>query len=114
MECAVTGRVRWPGTGEIQTDEGHKVWFIAEKTRREKGVAFMVHNNTVPFVMECRPVTSRLFSIHIAAVPKNIIIIQAYAPTSSYSEEDIDSFYEELEAIITITPKSDILMIQGD
>jgi len=64
--------------------------------------------------MECRPVTSRLISIRIAAVPKNITIIQAYAPTSSYSEDDIDSFYEELEAIITITPKSDILIIQGD
>jgi len=114
--------VRWPGTGEIQTDEGHKVWFMGEDTRKEKGVAFIVHKDTVLFVMECRPVTSRLISIRIAAVPKNITIIQAYAPTSSqayastssYSEEDIDSFYEELKAIITITPKSDILIIQGD
>jgi len=44
--------VRWPGTGEIQTDEGHKVWFMSEETRRVKGVALMVHKDTVPSVME--------------------------------------------------------------
>ena len=40
------GEVRWPGVGDIFTDEGHKVWYIGEERKKEKGVAFLVHKNT--------------------------------------------------------------------
>ena len=41
-------------------------------------------------------------------------IIQIYAPTSDYDDEDIDIFYEEIEKTMTETNKKDILIIQGD
>ena len=41
-------------------------------------------------------------------------IIQIYAPTSDYDDEDIEIFYEEIEKTMTDTNKKDILIIQGD
>ena len=64
--------------------------------------------------MECRTISSRIMSIRVPAAPKNMTIIQVYAPTTSHTDEEIEEFYKELEAVITQTPNSDIITIQGD
>jgi len=64
--------------------------------------------------MECRPISSRLICIRIAAKPKNITVIQIYAPTSTSSESEIEQFYAELCSAIDDTPKKDVLIVQGD
>lgn len=57
--------------------------------------------------MECRPVSSRLINIRLKAVPFNIKIFQAYAPTTSY-EEDRKDFYIRLQEVIDGVHKKDI------
>ena len=47
--------------------------------------------------MGCRPVSSRLITIHLRAVPFNITIVQAYAPTSDYDDNEIEEFYDQLK-----------------
>ena len=64
--------------------------------------------------MECRPVSSRLITIRLRAVPFNITIVQAYAPTSQYDDSEIEEFYDQLQNVIDRTPKKDILVVQGD
>ena len=59
-------------------------------------------------------ISSRIISIQIAAKLINITIIQVYAPTSDYSDEDIEIFYELIEDTILKTPKKDFLVILGD
>ena len=63
--------------------------------------------------MECRPVSSRLITIRLRAVPYNITIVQAYAPTSDYGDNEIE-VYDQLQNVIDQTPKKDILVVQGD
>ena len=41
-------------------------------------------------------------------------IIQVYAPTTSYSYEEIDEFYETIEKTISDSPKKNFLIVQGD
>ncbi|WP_419623970.1 hypothetical protein, partial [Thiolapillus sp.] len=65
-------------------------------------------------VMGCRPVSSRLITIRLRAVPFNITIVQAYAPTSDYDDNKIEEFYDQLQNVIDQTPKKDILVVQGD
>ena len=61
--------------------------------------------------MGCRPVSSRLITIRLKASPFNIIIvIQAYAPTTDYDDEDIEDFYDQLQGVIDQTPKKYILV----
>ena len=59
-------------------------------------------------------ISSRIISIQIAAKPMNITIIQVYAPTSEYTDEDIELFYELIENTVLKTPKKDFLVILGD
>jgi exonuclease III len=106
--------VRWLGFGETATDEGHKIWYSGEDSKHRHGVAFIVRKEVVNSVISCTPVSSRLISIRISARPHNITIIQVYAPTSDYEDEEIEKFYEEIERIIAKVPKKDILIVQGD
>ena len=73
--------MRWKNFGETKTKEGHKVFFSGEEDKDEYGVGFLAHKDIVNTVMECRPVSSRLITIHLRAVPFNITIVQAYAQT---------------------------------
>merc|ERR1712002_109576 len=52
--------------------------------------------------------------MRIAAKPHNMTIIQVYAPTTDYDEEEVEQFYEELERTIAKAPKKDLLVVQGD
>ena len=44
----------------------------------------------------------------------NIIEIQAYAPTSNAEEAEVEQFYEDLQDLLKLTPKKDVLFIIGD
>ena len=44
----------------------------------------------------------------------NITVIQVYAPTSNAEEAEVEQFYEDLQDLLEITPKKDVLFIIGD
>ena len=44
----------------------------------------------------------------------NIIVIQVYAPTSNAEEAEVEWFYEDLQDLLELTPKRDVLFIIGD
>ena len=46
--------------------------------------------------------------------PFNITVIQVYAPTTNAEEAAVDQFYEDLEDLLELTPKKDVLFIIGD
>ena len=104
--------MRWKNFGETTTEEGHKVFFGGKKDKHELGVGFLVHKNIVNTVMECRPVSSRLITIRLRAVPFNVTIVQAYAQTSDYCENEIEEFYDQLQDAIDQTTKKDRTVVQ--
>ena len=55
-----------------------------------------------------------MISARFAALPFNITVIHTYAPTSSSSDEDIESFYSDIEDALTQTDKKDIIIVTGD
>ena len=81
--------------GETTTWEGHKVFFIGKEDKHEHGVGVLVHKDIVNTVMGYRPVSSRLITIRLRAVPFNITIVQACAPTSDYDDNKIEEFYDQ-------------------
>ena len=40
--------------------------------------------------------------------------IQVYAPTTDAKETEVDQFYEDLQGLLELTPKKDVLFIRGD
>ena len=100
--------------GEKSAQEGHRLFWSGQDNIHEQGVGLLVHKNTVNCVIDCYPISNRLITILLRAKPFKITIIKAYAPTSAYSYEDVEVFYEELQKVLNKTPKKDILVVQGD
>ena len=55
-----------------------------------------------------------MISVHLQGKPFNTTIIQVYAPTSNAEEAEVERFYEDLQDLLEITPKKDVLFIIGD
>ena len=54
------------------------------------------------------------WSVYFQGKPFNIMVIQVYAPTSNAEEAEIERFYEDLQDLLELTPKKDVLFIIGD
>ena len=55
-----------------------------------------------------------MISVRFQGEPFNITVIQAYAPTSNAEEAEVEQFYEDLQDLLELTPKNDVLFITGD
>ena len=53
-------------------------------------------------------------SLRLVSHPVNITIIQVYAPTSDYEDEEVEIFYEELEEMMVKVHRKDLLIVQGN
>ena len=55
-----------------------------------------------------------MISVHLQGKPFNITVIQVHTPTSNAEEAEVERFYEDLQDLLELTPKKDILFIIGD
>ena len=55
-----------------------------------------------------------MISVLFQGKPFNITVIQAYAPTSNAEEAEVEWFYEDLQDLLELTPKKDVLFTIGD
>ena len=55
-----------------------------------------------------------MISVHFQGKPFNITVIQTYAPISNSEEAEVEQFYEDLQDLLELIPKKDVLFIIGD
>ena len=55
-----------------------------------------------------------MISVQFQGKPFNIAVIQVYATTNNAEEVEVERFYEDLQDLIELTPKKDVLFIIGD
>ena len=55
-----------------------------------------------------------MISVGFQGKPFSITVIQVYAPTSNAEEAEVERFYEDLQDLLELTPKKDVLFIIGD
>ena len=55
-----------------------------------------------------------MISVRFQGKPLNIMVIQVYAPTSNTEEAEVERFYEDLQDLLELTPKRDVLFIIVD
>ena len=72
----------------------------------------MVNRRVRNAVLGCNLKNDRMISARFQGKPFNITIIQVYAPTSS--AEAAEWFYEDLQELLELIPKKDVLFIIGD
>ena len=57
---------------------------------------------------------TRIVSVRFQGKPFNITVIQVYAPTSNAEEDEVELFSEDLQDLLELTPRKDVLFIIGD
>ena len=65
-------------------------------------------------VLGCSFKNNRMISVHFQGKPFNVTVIQVYAPSSIADEAEVERFYEDLQDLLELTPKKDVLFIIGD
>ena len=58
--------------------------------------------------------TDTMISVRFQGKPFSITVIQVYAPTGNAEEAEVERFYEDLQDLLELTPKKDVLFITGD
>ena len=76
----------------------------------------MVNKRVQNAVLGCSLNNDRMISVHFQGKPFNITVIQVYAPTSNAekAKAEVEWFYEDLQDLLELTPKKDVLFIIGD
>ena len=74
----------------------------------------MVNKRVWNVVLGCNLKSDRMISIRFQGKPFNITVIQVYAPTSNTEEAEVERFYEDLQDLLGLTPKKDVLFIIGN
>ena len=74
----------------------------------------MVNKRLQNAVLRCNLKNDRMISVRFQGKQFNIMVIQAYAPTSNTEEAEVEWFYEDLQDLLELTPKKDVLLIIGD
>ena len=103
----------WTGMGEFNSDD-HYIYYCGQESLRKNGVAIIVNKRVRNAVLGCNLKNDRMISVRFQGKPFSITVIQAYAPTSNAEEAEAEQFYEDLQDLLKLTPKKDVLFIIGD
>ena len=74
----------------------------------------MVNKKVQNAVLGCNLKNDRMISVHFQGKPFNIMVIEAYVPSSNAEEAEVERFCEDLQDLLELTPKKDVLFIIGD
>ena len=106
-------KLKWTGMGEFNSDD-HYIYYCGQDSLRRNGVAIMVNKTVQNAVLGCNLKNDRMISVHFQGKPFNITVIQVYAPISNAEEAEVELFYEDLQDLLKLTAKRDVLFIIGD
>ena len=74
----------------------------------------MINKRVQNAVLRCNHKNDRMISVHFQGKAFNITVIQVHAPISNAEEAKAEQFYEELQDLLELTLKKDVLFIIGD
>ena len=96
--------------GAFNSDEHYR----GQEPLRRNGVALITNERVGNAVPGCNLKNNRMISVPFQGKPFNITVIQVYALTSNTEEAEVESFYEDLQDLLKLTPQKDVLFIIGD
>ena len=98
--------------GEFKSDN-HYIYYCGQEPLRRHGVAIIVNKRVWNTVLGCNLKNDK-WSVYFQSKSFNITVIQDYALTSNAEEAEAEWFYEDLQDLLELTCKKDVLFIIGD
>ena len=89
-------KLKWTEMGEFNLDD-HYIYYCGQESLGRNGTAIMVNKRLWNAVLRCNLKNNRMISVSFKGKPFNIMVIQAYAPTSNAEETEVEWFYEDLQ-----------------
>ena len=105
--------LKWTRMGEFNSDD-HCIYYCGQESLRRNGVALIINKRLQNGVLRCNLKNDRMISVHFQSQPFNITAIQVYATTANAKKAEVEWFYEDLQDLLELTPKKDVLFITGD
>ena len=97
--------------GEFNSND-HYIYYCVQESLRRNGVALIDNKRVQNAVLGRNLKYDTMTSVHFQGKPFIIIISQVYALTSN--AEEAERFYKDLQDLLELTPKKDVLFIMGD
>ena len=104
--------IKWTGMEEFNSDD-HYIYYCGQESLKRNGVAFMVNKSVQNAVLSYDLKNERMILVHFQGKPFNITVIQVYAPTRNTEEAEVEWFYDDLQVLLQLTPKEEVLFIIG-
>ena len=103
--------LKWTRRSEINSND-HYIHPCGQDSLRRNEVALIINKRVQNAVLGCNLKNDRM--ICFQGKPFNITVIQGYAQTNKVKEDEVQWFYEDLQDLLQLTPKEDVLFIIGD
>ena len=105
--------LKLPGMGKFNSDD-HYIYYCGQESLRRNGVAIIVNKRVRKAVLGYNLKNNRMISVRFQGKPSNITVIQVHALTSNAEEAEVEWYYEDLQDLLELIPKKDVLFITGD
>ena len=92
----------WIRMGKFHSDD-HYIYYCGQESLRRNGVALIVNKS-----LKCST------WVYFQGKPFNTAKIQVHAPITNVKEAELEQFNEDLQDLLELTPKNDVLFITGD
>ena len=99
--------------GEFNSED-HYIYYFKQESLRRNGVDIIVNKRARNAILGCNLKNKRMISVHFQGKPFNITVIQVYAQTTNAEEPEVEQFYKDLQDLLELTPKKDVLFLIGD
>ena len=108
IDISEISELKRTGTGEFNSDD-HYIYYCGQEPFRGNGVAIMINKRVQNAVLGCNLKNDRMISVRFQGKPFNMTVIKVYAPTSNTEEAAFERFYEDVQDLLELTPKKDVL-----
>ena len=113
IEILGISELKWTGMGEFNSDD-HYIYYCGQESLRRNGMALIVNKRVWNAVLGCNLINDRMISAPFQGKPFSITVIQVYTPTTNAEEVEVEWFYDDLQDLLELTPKKDVLFIIRD
>ena len=98
--------------GEFKSDN-HYIYYCGQESLRRNGEDIIVNKRVWNAVLGCNLKNDSMIAVCFQGKPFNTTVMQVYAPTIYVEEAEVEWFREDLQDLLELTPKKDVLSIIG-
>ena len=105
--------LKWTGMGELNSDD-HCIYYCGRESLRRNGVAIVVNKRVQNAVLGCNLKNDRMISYSFPRQTIQYHSNPSLSPNCNAKEPEVERFNKDLQDLLELTPKRDVLFIIGD